>query len=84
MKAIYYAYDFQNLSKLVTPIKIIKTGKDGQRLMMILSFVFKRDCFESGERMSHDHICIPKFIERGFSNDGKVYCYNLLNVIKLQ
>lgn len=27
--------------------------------------------------MSHDHIGIPKFIEKGFSNDGKVYCYNL-------
>lgn len=27
--------------------------------------------------MSHDHVGIPKFIEKGFSNDGKVYCYNL-------
>lgn len=27
--------------------------------------------------MSHDHVGVPKFIENGFSNDGKVYCYNL-------
>lgn len=27
--------------------------------------------------MHHDHIGIPKFIERGFSNNGKVYCYDL-------
>lgn len=30
--------------------------------------------------MSHDHIGIPKFIEKGFSNDGKVYCYNLKKI----
>ena len=28
--------------------------------------------------MSHDHVGVPKFIENGFSNNGKVYCYNLL------
>lgn len=29
--------------------------------------------------MSHDHVGVPKFIENGFSNNGQVYCYNLLN-----
>ncbi len=28
--------------------------------------------------MSHDHVGIPKFIEKGFSNDDKVYCYDLI------
>ena len=28
--------------------------------------------------MSHDHIGIPKFLEQGFANDGKVYCYDLV------
>lgn len=27
--------------------------------------------------MSHDHIGVPRFIEEGFSNSGRVYCYNL-------
>ena len=29
--------------------------------------------------MSHDHIGVPKFIEKGFSINNSVYCYNLIN-----
>lgn len=28
--------------------------------------------------MSHDHVGVPRFIEEGFSNNGRVYCYNLI------
>lgn len=28
--------------------------------------------------MHHDYVGIPKFIQRGFSKDGKAYCYNLI------
>lgn len=28
--------------------------------------------------MSHDHIGIPRFLEQGFANDGKVYCHDLV------
>lgn len=28
--------------------------------------------------MSHDHVGVPRFIEGGFSNNGRVYCYNLI------
>lgn len=28
--------------------------------------------------MSHDHVGVPRFIEEGFSNSGRVYCYNLV------
>lgn len=27
--------------------------------------------------MSHDHVGIPKFLEQGFANREKVFCYNL-------
>ena len=29
--------------------------------------------------MSHDHVGIPKFIEKGFSDKEKVYVYNLMS-----
>ena len=28
--------------------------------------------------MSHDHIGIPKFLEQGFANGEKVFCYDLV------
>lgn len=29
--------------------------------------------------MAHDHVAIPRFIEQGFSTNGKVFCYDLIH-----
>ena len=75
---IQLIYNFKSPRKHAPSIRTKRLVKSRKKFIT-LSFAFKSNCLKRSEKMSHDHIGIPKFIEKGFSNNEKVYCYDLLN-----